>query len=696
MKPDFALSLSHDDIALLHKSATEWRMVGKADPASPRLGDELAAVIAAAGTLGPQGVFCKLIIPNDQIKFLKIAKPQVDPSQHMKVAAQALEGTTPYRVDELAYDVCQSGECLSIAAVARETLAEAETFAVEHGFKPVSFVAQPDPDDFDGEPFFGKTEFSERFPTMADKIAPNEPKGDATEIVQDRAQPELLTQRRVPTFRTASSDGIDTRGPGFEEPRAPLETKPATAPDIPRERPKPTDRGSKPQLAKPGIVRDVNAENNGHRGILLAVSAVCVLGLVAFLSNAMGINLFERITAPPPSAQFTAPLQPQVPGKIVARDNDADGVEQVSLESALSDEDVAVLDALSTPQLNVPAPRSDRTEDELRAAYAVTGIWPLAPDVPAPPPQNDLEDFYQTSIDPIEDNFDAIALPALVTLGHDVAFPAPAAPAPAGTRFNLDERGMVIPTDDGALNPDGVLVYAGAPPVRQPEKMQRIEAPGEDLATRMRLADTRPKARPENLIESNERAALSGLTRAELGQFRPKSKPASAQETALAAASASLVPQDGGSTGALIQPQASDFVAPTARAVVVSLRPDQRPGNFEAVVSRAQTSVAAINASTTVTETRVTPRINAPQIPSSASVSREATVKNAINLRQVNLIGVYGKPSSRRALVRLENGRFQKVQVGDRIDGGRVSAISDSELRYQKSGRSIVLKMPKG
>jgi hypothetical protein len=83
-------------------------------------------------------------------------------------------------------------------------------------------------------------------------------------------------------------------------------------------------------------------------------------------------------------------------------------------------------------------------------------------------------------------------------------------------------------------------------------------------------------------------------------------------------------------------------------------------------------------------------------MPTSASISREATVKNAINLREVNLIGVYGKPSSRRALVRLENGRFRKVQVGDSIDGGRVSAIGDSELRYQKSGRSIVLKMPKG
>jgi hypothetical protein len=60
----------------------------------------------------------------------------------------------------------------------------------------------------------------------------------------------------------------------------------------------------------------------------------------------------------------------------------------------------------------------------------------------------------------------------------------------------------------------------------------------------------------------------------------------------------------------------------------------------------------------------------------------------------VNLIGIYGKPSSRRALIRLGNGRYQKVKVGDRIDGGHVAAISNSELRYSKGGRNVVLKMP--
>jgi hypothetical protein len=37
-----------------------------------------------------------------------------------------------------------------------------------------------------------------------------------------------------------------------------------------------------------------------------------------------------------------------------------------------------------------------------------------------------------------------------------------------------------------------------------------------------------------------------------------------------------------------------------------------------------------------------------------------------------------------------------KVEVGDRLDGGRVVAISDKQLIYVKRGRNIVLKLPAG
>ena len=64
-------------------------------------------------------------------------------------------------------------------------------------------------------------------------------------------------------------------------------------------------------------------------------------------------------------------------------------------------------------------------------------------------------------------------------------------------------------------------------------------------------------------------------------------------------------------------------------------------------------------------------------------------------MSKINLIGVYGTKSSRYALIRQSNGRYKKVKVGDSIDGGRVAAINSDEVRYQKSGRMVTLKLPR-
>ena len=85
----------------------------------------------------------------------------------------------------------------------------------------------------------------------------------------------------------------------------------------------------------------------------------------------------------------------------------------------------------------------------------------------------------------------------------------------------------------------------------------------------------------------------------------------------------------------------------------------------------------------------------APRIPTKAAVAKQATYKNAINLSNLNLIGIYGTSNNRYAMVRTGNGSYKKVKVGDRIDGGKVAAITASEVRYQKGGRLITLAMPK-
>ena len=250
-------------------------------------------------------------------------------------------------------------------------------------------------------------------------------------------------------------------------------------------------------------------------------------------------------------------------------------------------------------------------------------------------------------------------------------------PAARGTRFQLDDRGLVVARAEGALSPEGFLVFAGRPqvwPAALPQRLGR-DAPV-TAEERSRLAAVRPKARPGGLIEQNERENLGGLTRAELAKKRPKARPAlPAQKTE----------EEAQETG-------------TEFAVAQSRKPKPRPSNFAKLVERTRKAQKTTEPRETTRVAAAVPRsqVTKPAAPSKASVAKAATVRNQINLRKINLIGVYGKPSSRRALVRLANGRYKKVKVGDRLDGGRVQAIGDADLRYTKNGRNVTLKMPRG
>ena len=67
-----------------------------------------------------------------------------------------------------------------------------------------------------------------------------------------------------------------------------------------------------------------------------------------------------------------------------------------------------------------------------------------------------------------------------------------------------------------------------------------------------------------------------------------------------------------------------------------------------------------------------------------------------MRMRETNLIGVYGQPNARRALIRLANGRYVRVGVGDQFDGGQVTAIGDNALNYTRRGRTFQLVIPGG
>ncbi|MFU8897513.1 MAG: hypothetical protein ACNA7L_01340, partial [Roseinatronobacter sp.] len=241
----------------------------------------------------------------------------------------------------------------------------------------------------------------------------------------------------------------------------------------------------------------------------------------------------------------------------------------------------------------------------------------------------------------------------------------------------LDESALVISVTSGRP--------AATPPVR-PEGIAPQPQPEEIAPDATEPVPPAPEA-PEPASDETGAGDEAALTAPSLGGISLTALRPAARPTALAA---DLPEAD--------TLQSASFANATDLAVAASLRPGARPSQFSAIVQRtlrnAQPAAAAAPAQQPdPVQTARAAVPDAPAIPSSASVAREATQARAIDLRQINLLGVMGTSSSRRALVRLSNGRVVTVRVGETLDGGQVTAIGDDELRYTRRGRNVVLRI---
>ncbi|MEC8294751.1 MAG: hypothetical protein VX083_14765, partial [Pseudomonadota bacterium] len=254
MKPSFALSLSFEGIDLLHRADDGWRAVGRVAFEDEDLGAALTGLREQALLLSPEGITSKLILPEDQIKYVSVPVGKAPAAEHESLAHAAIEGTTPYALTDLAIDWQLNGPVLEVAAVARETLAEAEAFAHEHQFNPVSFVAQP-AGAYPGEPFFGGTHAATEL--FGGRVEPDEdavavigpakfpaPPAPEPEVSEPVPEPEVIA---APALETIAPPAIDaapaevaleapqpmvTPAPVAEQPAPPIpEPTPAPAPE---------------------------------------------------------------------------------------------------------------------------------------------------------------------------------------------------------------------------------------------------------------------------------------------------------------------------------------------------------------------------------------------------------------------------------------------------------------------------------
>lgn len=1051
MKPNFALNFSDDGISLLHRTARGWLEVGSTALDAPDLGEALNYLRRSALGLAPHGVTSKLVIPNSQILYTEVDAPGPDTAHRTQQIRRALEGVTPYPVEDLVFDWSGDGPRVQVAVIARETLQEAEGFAAEHRFNPVCFVAIPDEGRFTGEPWFGPSSIAPELlpagetverdaePVLmisrearaaearqeAERARPAEPapepqpepepqpappppvetpvpeappelpepepevpelepeqpnpaepepdlpEPDLPELPPDlpaepeppvelpdlpQAEPEIpvapepelpapeweteiemaaveeavaaayaevvgsgapvsapvaqqaeldLGESRPPEAtpeaasaaetvpeapfiniemedpeeppRTGSPEvippvvpgrrgtarvtdqGLPEEPPAFasrraagqeppvtgsppkvavtsvtahrKAPAAPLSPPPlaTTAPEArsyqpPAEDPTAEDDLPPPlapalqarlsaQRAVPAATRPAKAEASksgaAKEGAAKAakalggmVTAPGIPGLAAGRKAKPARQMSpqaaaETLVAPPPGTSAEVPFgmarpvsrgKPRFLGLILtavlllllgliaawssfylARGDDPAPVEVAALSDTGTEPGTGELTPETDPALAEDAPSAEDEaaadgemlpEDEAAADGETLAAAPETPGEPAPeaalgtgaapvPLPGGQDEIILSTMDSPPEALDALALERPQTAA-DAGPVAPAPPPPFGTQYEFGPDGLIKPTAEGIVTPDGVRLVAGPPPRIPPARPAGIvappSAPAEAATAEPAAADPtatttepppvadpalqgfRPKPRPEGLataVPAQDDAALAIPADQRMTSRRPPPRPASIaaqaeqrrldEEARRVAEAASLSAAAAAEALAATAPQGETAGPVSPLAISISRRPPPRPKDLSRAVEAAVAAAARPPKEAPAAEPEPEPKRvarsaipgedeepdsapagRAPKIPTKASVAKSATFVNAIDLRKTNLIGVYGTPAKRYALVRTGSGSYKKVRVGDRVDGGTVAAITDNELRYKKGGRMIALKMPKG
>ena len=706
------LHLSFDGIVLMHNTDGDLSAVHRVALTPENLERDMADLRLRTQDLCNGNADVKLVLPHEQVKFLTLDFVEQPEGQLTAAIEQVLEQQTPYNISELRYDYKIIDTKIHVAAVAIETLQEAEHFAQTHGFSVVASQAPKQNGVFENGAYFGRADDPAGCslkPIIADDII--ERPDTAHTIPEDnpaiddpvREQPEPINSVTHP------DDGGNTapfaaRRKNARPLAAPTKmlptqtTKQTTAKTAVPVATNPTSKSDAAatlvaqKLAELSVERAIKAdpstgkipakEKQTYKALAAGFAVVLLLGI-------------GWLTFGPSETVNVQGDQTQIETQVTDA-GQAEQTEQVSLAEPQDARPANVAEQVgdtvdtitvpTPPQTQVPpvdaTPPADQPQTELQVSdqrktvtysdqevqriYAATGIWVRGPDRDPPVWPEPLGDIYFPSIDRGIELQDAVALPSTQSYETDARIRTPASPAPAGTIFELNALGLVQATTEGALAPEGYTVFLGRPSVTPPENPQAdIEPVLNDTRSLLTsngtpLIDLRPRPRPAlSVLEAPAQQQNDALA-----LLRPKTRP----DTISALSEAMATPSTDSGLTAVPTPKIRPSTLQTT-----ALSPEEAEGD-EAV---ATTSAA-------------------PRIPSNAKVSEEATIKNALKLNDLNLIGVFGSGSNKRALVRFANGKRQMVSVGDRLDGGKVAAIGDTELRYVKGGRNVVLKLPRG
>ena len=171
-------------------------------------------------------------------------------------------------------------------------------------------------------------------------------------------------------------------------------------------------------------------------------------------------------------------------------------------------------------------PAGDAESDNVVGRYATTGVWVQTPEASEAPGTDRIDDIYIASVDPSIARTDGPGASALSAPAPPDTVMPQLPPAPPGQAFDLDERGLVRATPEGALSPDGIVITAGPPPLEPPGRPARPGTLIPTAETQPDLPRTRPRDRPGDLAGDNEQSRLDLPDSNQFAALQPRPRPA--------------------------------------------------------------------------------------------------------------------------------------------------------------------------
>ncbi|MCP5072641.1 MAG: type IV pilus biogenesis protein PilP [Rhodobacteraceae bacterium] len=696
-KPIFALDLSNDGIALWHRSGSAgWTVFGQVNLEDHELLQKMGELHGKAVAMHGSALKTVVRIPRSEVMMSRLKLGVFEGEAAESHARKLVRDLTPYALDEVAYDVGPkgAGNMAPVAIVARKTLKEAEEFATSHGFNPIYFSTFYSSREFSREPrfylnppkpskmplisrtvaaaaigltlgYFGYSTFWAPEKVVPDTVAVQEEKSDEPQVVEE-SEPE-----QSPTLQ----EQIEVVAPSDQPPNDPHTLLAALAAPVTTPDPELLVKDAKHRItAKPERLARVVPDTNIALPIYQAVSysdKTDELQLAEAYRDLPDVGLNDAVIlgfqdemsiAELPEATAEAPI---VVAALTAPD----------IKTATE-----AMASLPTPQIGHGAQPSDATQPADRPDPPPSLVF-ADPGTLTPTPEGTLgpENILIFSGRPqlVPPDRPSLTPPADPLAGFRArprpAGLAPEIPSDAEITEVPEEAPADLVAETDAEQPDG----AGS------------EEPSLLALANPELAGLKARVRPDNLkiIDVPETFDLLALADPALSGFRAKRRPAGLK-----------VPEqkpDAVETPAGAEdpetPLENTLDSATKLAVAKSIKPLKRPAKLAKLAVQAteeKSTATAITPDAAKGTARPAPG------PTPTTVAKAATEKGRFNKRKMSLVGVFGTPNDRRALVRLPSGRYLKVKKGDRLSGWKVSAIGESSVRIRKGSKDQVLRMP--